>query len=111
LNINPWILLHTPHDVLSAPYHRSAAALSNGVLPFTGDEQAMRDVVERHGPAYVVVCRNQIYGQEASFGTALARMQGPPWLELVQAHESGIVAWRVRSDRIRDLWRAPVPPT
>lgn len=84
-NIGPPLLLTTPHDVVSGPYHRSAEAIANGVLPFDGDEEALRGTLARTGADYLLLCRDAIYGDGDSFATRLAAGQMADGLVPVEA--------------------------
>jgi hypothetical protein len=95
LNLGMPILLHTGHDVLAAPYHRSAAAILNGVTPFEGDEAALAGAVIRNHAGVVVVCRGETYGRRGSIGTRLAGGDGPAWLVPVGESDDRLVVLRV----------------
>lgn len=57
MNLSPSILLSSGHSILVAPYHRSASAMSNGLLPFDMAAEAFRETMRRIGADYVVFCR------------------------------------------------------
>jgi hypothetical protein len=71
--LGPPILMGTGHVVVSAPYHRSAEALGNGLLPFVGDAAELMAAVDRSRPDYLVLCNSQQYGDGAAFVNTFAR--------------------------------------
>jgi hypothetical protein len=73
MSLGPPILLGTGHVVVSAPYHRSAEALGNGLLPFVGDAAELMAAVDRSRPDYLVLCNSQQYGDGAAFVNTFAR--------------------------------------
>jgi hypothetical protein len=80
MNMGPGVLFFSDHSVTAAPYHRSAAAMSNGYIAFTGTEGQMRSMVATTKAAYVLVCGGETYGTEGSIASALARGEAPDWL-------------------------------
>ena len=71
INLGAPIVLLTEHRVLSAPYHRKAEALSNGMEALSADETTLRAALARTGADYLLLCRDADYG-EAAFATNLA---------------------------------------
>lgn len=61
LNLGPSILLASGLPVLAAPYHRSPAALTNGLRPFRQGEAAFRATVDAIGADYIVLCRGDAH--------------------------------------------------
>ncbi|MDR9395373.1 MAG: hypothetical protein RI571_13830, partial [Roseovarius sp.] len=84
-NLGPPLLLTTPHDVLAGPYHRSAAAMADGALPFDGGESELRAALRRTGADYLLLCRDAAYGDGTSFATKLAGGARAPGLRPVTA--------------------------
>ncbi|WP_412508174.1 hypothetical protein [Roseovarius sp. SYSU LYC5161] len=84
-NLGPPLLLTTPHDVLAGPYHRSAAAMADGALPFDGGESELRAALRRTGADYLLLCRDAAYGDGTSFATKLAGGARAPGLQPVTA--------------------------
>ncbi len=80
INIGPIILWATRHSITSAPYHRSADAFANGLLPFSGDEAALREAVERTKSDYILLCKGDITGTKDSIGSQLANGAVRAWL-------------------------------
>ncbi|MEM9267865.1 MAG: hypothetical protein AAGA78_02880, partial [Pseudomonadota bacterium] len=77
LNLGPKLVLSTHHTGLSAPYHRSAEALGNGVLPFQEDADAIAAVLERRAARLVLVCAGSVHGTDESIGSRLAASAPP----------------------------------
>ncbi|MBM1172020.1 hypothetical protein [Microvirga arabica] len=109
LDFGPHILLHTHHVVFSAPYHRSAPAVINGVAPFARDETVMLDVVRQYRPDYIIVCHDLNYGAEDSVGTRLARGESRFWTERVEIAQTSLVVWRVIPERVGRFFKAASP--
>jgi hypothetical protein len=73
-SLGPPILYATRHTVVSVPYHRSAEALGNTILPFVQEEaDALLAAVDRSRPDYVVMCASAHYGNGAAFVNGFAR--------------------------------------
>ncbi|MEL6584434.1 MAG: hypothetical protein AAFQ36_11430, partial [Pseudomonadota bacterium] len=70
-NLSMPIVLLTDHSVLSAPYHRSAEALSNAIVPFQSDEAGFRATLARTGATHVVLCDGTAFGNVGSFAQSL----------------------------------------
>ncbi len=90
INFGPLILLSSHHSVTSAPYHRSADAFVNGILPFAGDEANLRAAVERTKADYIVLCKDDSHGAKDSIGSQLAKGQLRPWLTEVPLGSSNL---------------------
>lgn len=71
----------THHDALGAPYHRSAAALTNGALAYAMEEPAFRSHVMDTSAEYVLLCRGMSY--QSAFLTELAAEATTGWLQPV----------------------------
>ncbi|MEM6824746.1 MAG: hypothetical protein AAF566_06515 [Pseudomonadota bacterium] len=99
INIGAPIALLTEHKVLSAPYHRRAEALSNGLAGLSGDAAALRDQLTRSGADYLVLCRDQTYGDSASFATELASGTIVSWLTPLDAVDPALAAFRLTTAR------------
>lgn len=95
LNFGPMLLLATPHSVTSAPYHRSADAFANGILPFEGDEAGLRAAIDRTRADYLLFCAGDVYGPETSIGTELSKGGLRPWLAEVPLEGSKLRLLRV----------------
>lgn len=80
LNLGPMILLASHHSVTAAPYHRRADAFINGILPFEGDEDTLREAVRRTRADYLLFCAGNRYGTDTSIGTELSKGGLRLWL-------------------------------
>ena len=72
LNLGPPLLLLTEHSVLAAPYHRSASALGNGILPFEKDRDTLFAAIDDGGVEYLVLCRGTGHTDAGFYATELA---------------------------------------
>ncbi|MEO6298968.1 MAG: hypothetical protein ABIV25_01165 [Paracoccaceae bacterium] len=70
LNFGAPLILVTHHDGLSAPYHRSAAAFSNGIFPFETAAN-MQSALTSTGADYVLLCRKTNYGGDLAIANGL----------------------------------------
>lgn len=91
----PPLLLLTHHDALAGPYHRSADAIANGAVPFDGDEDAMREALDRTGADYLLLCRQARYGDGTSFATRLAAGQAAEGLVPVEGPDAALLLLKV----------------
>lgn len=80
-NFGPAVLWATHHDVLSVGYHRSAAGIRNGIMPFELDADAMEAYVKESGATYLLLCRGYAYRGAAA--RALADGATADWLNPV----------------------------
>ncbi|MCT4609170.1 MAG: hypothetical protein N4A70_08175 [Pelagimonas sp.] len=71
-NLSAPMMLVSNHIGLTGPYHRSPAAMADGVLPFAQDETALRKALARTDADHLLLCRNATHWNEASFATKLA---------------------------------------
>lgn len=92
LNLGPSILLASGLPVLAAPYHRSASALSNGLLPFMAEEAAFREALAGMDADYIVLCRNAPHD---GFASELAKGDQVDGLQLVSGMHPALVAYEV----------------
>lgn len=93
LNYGASLLWATHHSVLAAPYHRSADAFLNGVLPFQLEEAALEDYVRNTGATYLLLCRGNKY--ESRFITSLADGASTDWLRRVPVSRDDQVLFEV----------------
>ena len=84
LNFGAPLLLFTPHDVVTGPYHRSPDAFLDGFVPFVGSEAVLREAIERTDARYLLLCRDRTYGNESSFAHGLAKGEQADWLVAVE---------------------------
>jgi hypothetical protein len=66
---------------MSAPYHRSAASLANGILPFQLEEPELADYLRASGATYFLLCRG--YDYDGDFVDSLATGTIVDWLRPV----------------------------
>ncbi|MGY2050151.1 hypothetical protein [Methylobacterium sp. JK268] len=97
VDLGPYLLLHTAHGVVAAPYHRDPAGIAAALDAF-GGEAALRRVARAQRAAYIAVCATADGEDTPSpFIPDLARGRiAPSWLEPIPAAGSALVAWRVR---------------
>ena len=75
------IIWATHHDTLSAGYHRSAASMTNSIVPFTLDETALKSYMRDVDARYLLLCRTTIY--ESDFVNGLRDGAEVDWLRRV----------------------------
>jgi hypothetical protein len=80
-NFGGSLIWATHHDALGGPYHRSAAALTNGALAFGMEEDALRLHVLSTGADHLLLCRDAAY--RSAFLTGLAAGDAVDWLRPV----------------------------
>ncbi|MBJ3763647.1 hypothetical protein ILP92_12895 [Maribius pontilimi] len=67
------LLVHSPHSVTGASYHRSPRALEYGIVPFLYEQSdALRAALADTGADYVILCRGKSYGPDTTVATRLA---------------------------------------
>jgi hypothetical protein len=77
-NFGAHLIWATHHSGLSAPYHRSAAALGNGIFPFGMESSEMATYVRATGATHLLLCRDTAY--RGDFATKLAAGGRADWL-------------------------------
>jgi hypothetical protein len=96
--MGPSILLHTPHRVVAAPYHRAVPEIAAALQGLGGTEADLRRAVEAYGVRYVATCPARPADDlqsERAFATRLTRGEvAAAWLEPVPV-EAGLKVWRV----------------
>ena len=95
----PAILLHTPHRVLAAPYHRNVQGLADNRLLFAGTEAQALATVRRRGVDAILFCRRYVavtaYASKPGFlNDRLAARNAPAWLVPV-TRAPGVDLYRV----------------
>lgn len=95
INLGPLILLSSHHSITSAPYHRSADAFANGLLPFSGEEAELREAVENTRADFVLLCKGDITGTPESIGSQLANGAVRSWLADVPLESTDLRLLRV----------------
>jgi hypothetical protein len=81
----PFVLVFTPHAVLSAPYHRRSDPIVATHDLLDGPVEAAPRVVERYGITYVALCARQTRAAPGSLRERLRDGDPPAWLERVPA--------------------------
>lgn len=95
IDLGAAILLHTPHAIVAAPYHREARGLEASLAAFAGSEQDMRRQIEATGAGIVALCRSWTGGDPEGFAHALASGAARPWLAPIPTGGGDLAAWRV----------------
>lgn len=103
LNLGTKILLHTPHSIFAAPYHRAPEAYWNGTQAFMGSDTDMAKRLRITKADYVLVCDGETYGDADSIGSRLARGETPSWLDAVDLNGGPARLFRIRRDEVRRL--------
>lgn len=92
LNMGPPIILLTDHSVLAAPYHRSASALGNGILPFEKDRETLLAAIDSGRAEYLVLCRGTGPVDAGFYATELADgARDERFMPVEGAHEALVV--------------------
>jgi len=99
VDLGPNVLLHTPHSIVVAGYHRAVPGIIAGIDAFTGGEADMRRVVEQFHADYLVVCPDWLDDTaQASrpFARELADGRvGVTWLRPLPLEAGPLRAWKV----------------
>lgn len=80
-NLGPSVIWATHHAASGAPYHRSAAALTNGMLVLGMPEQEMKAHIQATNATHLHLCANTDYANP--FARDLSNGGGADWLERV----------------------------
>ncbi len=94
-NLGASIIWATHHDALSAPYHRSAAALGNGILPFAMEESEMEVYIRDTAATYLLLCRDQAF--DGAFATSLVAGAQVDWLVPVPLDNDALILFALPS--------------
>jgi hypothetical protein len=102
VDLNPRLITVTHHDAVSGPYHRNGQGILDVMKAFRGSPDHARQIVERRGIDYVLICpglsESTIYSSEApkGFYVQLAKGQVPGWLQPIELPKnSPYKMWRV----------------
>lgn len=95
-NLGASIIWATHHDALSAPYHRSAAALGNGILPFAMEDTEMEAYVRDTAATHLLLCRGQTF--DGTFATSLAAGARVGWLVPVLLDDDALMLFALRPE-------------
>ncbi|GJE42852.1 hypothetical protein [Methylobacterium soli] len=100
INMGPAILLHTPHAIVAAPYHRAIPGLIAAIEGLGGSEADLRRQMTARGATYLVTCPTKPVpdlGAETAFATRLTTgAVAVPWLEPVPVAGTGLKVWLMR---------------
>lgn len=94
LGLGAPLIATTHHMGLAAPYHRSAAAMWNGVFPFRSPEN-MLIAIRASKPDYVAVCATLDIARQPAFAAQLMRGDPVPWLQPVPVAGTALKVYRV----------------
>ncbi|NDE89736.1 MAG: hypothetical protein EB059_01145 [Alphaproteobacteria bacterium] len=99
MDYTPEFMFYTPHNFISAPYHRNDRGITDMVLFFRSkdDDNAARSIAKKLNLDYVLVCKASYYQgtlsseietdekkiAQASLGFRLSKDKIPAWLEPV----------------------------
>jgi len=95
-DVGTYILAHTPHAAVTAPYHRLAGSILAAHEALEGPAALAADRIQRLGVAYIFDCP----GRPAAPGGLLAdlrRGEIPAWLAPVTAPTESPATYRVRA--------------
>ncbi|KJZ21272.1 hypothetical protein [Loktanella sp. S4079] len=81
LNYGPALMWATHHSVTAAPYHRSADAFLNGILPFEMEEAEFAEYVNGTPATHLLLCKDTAY--KSDFLTDIAAGADAAWLRRV----------------------------
>jgi hypothetical protein len=102
VDLNPRLITVTHHNGVAGPYHRNERGILDVMLTFRGTPEHARQVIERRGIDYVLICpglsESTIYSSEApkGFYVQLAKGKVPAWLQPIELpKDSPYKMWRV----------------
>jgi hypothetical protein len=103
VDLGPRLITVTHHNAVAGPYHRNGQAILDVMKSFRGTPDYARQVIQRRGIDYVLICPNlsesTVYRKESpnGFYAQLADGRSFDWLEPVELPEnSPYRMWRVR---------------
>ena len=101
IDYGPYILAHTAHIVIAAPYHRLSAGIMASHELFTSVPDEAHRVAARLGVTYVLTCGTRApkdvprASLDASLWAKLKVGEAPSWLTRVDLADSPFVVYRV----------------
>lgn len=105
LDIGPAILVKSRHAVVATGHHRAETAMHDVIAAFTSDPDKARQIVERHGGDYIVMCSDlvepRLYASANPDGLMARLLAGnaPDWLEPVAFDgPEEFRIWKVRKE-------------
>ena len=99
--VTPDLIATTPHQGVSAGYHRNTKSMNKVLEAFTGDGASAERIVRASGARYVAGCPNlnetRLYDATSPYGlwARLERGETFAWLVPVPINGSPVLAWRV----------------
>lgn len=104
IDLGAHVLLYSPHEVVSAPYHRNEQGVLATFRFFNGPIAEARQILDRRGIALVVICpaMPEVAGLASrapdSFATLFAAKTLPAWLSDVSLPDSPLTVYAVLPD-------------
>jgi hypothetical protein len=101
LSTGPKLIVHTHHDAIAGPYHRTGTAILNVMHAFRGDDARALESIRHHKAGLVLICpgmseADHYLNSKTSFYARLAAGKAPGWLSPVSLGDgSPYKAWRV----------------
>ncbi|GEO98230.1 hypothetical protein [Methylobacterium haplocladii] len=94
IDLGPYLLVHTSHAIVAAPYHRAAAGLIAGLAVAGGSEDEIHRQATATGATYLALCPDK---DQTGFAARLARGEAAAdWLDPIPLDGSALKAWRIR---------------
>jgi hypothetical protein len=103
IDFGPFLLKLTPHQILTAPYHRLSANIIAMHRAFAASPDEARPMLERLGVTYVVVCERRPPSGlvaprvGASLWGSLQAGEVPHWLEPVAEAQAPFTVYRLKA--------------
>jgi hypothetical protein len=100
VDFGPAILALTPHEVLSAPYHRLKTGITDAAKIYQGTDNA-EPTARRLELTYLMDCDNDTSPETAGWLLeSLHTGSPPPWLEPIpESQKEPLRLWRFRFDK------------
>lgn len=102
IDLGAHLLLYTPHEVVSAPYHRNQQGVRDTFRFFNDPIDEARDILDARGIGLVVICPSmaEVIGlrsrKQDSFATLYATGTLPDWLDDVSPDGSTLKVFAVQ---------------
>lgn len=110
VDLGPNILVHTPHTILAAPYHRNGEAIIASIETFRAKPDAAEARVRDRSADYLAICFHQpeveshVVAAPEGLAAALQAGEVPGWLSRVAeptespGNAAAVAVYRVRPD-------------
>lgn len=98
VDLGPNVLLHTPHSIVVAGYHRAVSGIIAGVDAFNGGEADLRRVANQFHVDYLVVCPAWFHASDGAsrpFVQEFAEGRRVSWLRPLALDAGPLKAWEV----------------